>query len=208
MPSFAPEKHHRGTVAGVDEAGRGPLAGPVVAAAVVFDRRRASTELLRLIDDSKQLSQRQRELAFAALVEAARAGVLTYGVAAASVAEIDRLNILAATFLAMRRALARLPLLPDVALIDGNRAPAALACQAETLIGGDALSYSIAAASIVAKVIRDRAMVRLGARYAGFGWFTNVGYGTPAHLEALARLGPTRHHRLSFGPLRQSRLAV
>jgi ribonuclease HII len=142
------------------------------------------------------------------LVEAARAGVLTYGVAAASVAEIDRLNILAATFLAMRRALARLPLLPDVALIDGNRAPAALACRAETLIGGDSLSYSIAAASIVAKVIRDRAMVRLGARYAGFGWFTNVGYGTPAHLEALARLGPTRHHRLSFGPLRQSRLAV
>ena len=208
MPDFAHERRLRGVIAGIDEAGRGPLAGPVVAAALVIDRRRAPSSLLECLDDSKKLSPAQRQTAFANILAARDGGIVRFGVGAASVVEIDHLNILAATFLAMRRALAHLPICPDAALVDGDRAPPGLGCRVVTIVGGDGASFSIAAASIVAKVIRDRAMTRLGARYAGFGWLTNVGYGCPAHLEGLARFGPTRHHRLSFSPMRQGRLAV
>ncbi|MBI3451989.1 MAG: ribonuclease HII [Rhodospirillales bacterium] len=208
MPDFAFEKKLGGLVAGIDEAGRGPLAGPVVAAAVAFRHYRLPAALTGGIDDSKKLTPAQRIAAFAELATAARAGDLAFGIGAASVAEIDRINILQATFLAMRRAVGRLGLAPDVALVDGNRAPPDLGCRAMTLVDGDATSLSIAAASIVAKVIRDRAMHRLDPRYPGFGWATNMGYGTVAHIEGIARLGPTPHHRLSFAPLAQGRLGL
>ena len=198
-----------GRVAGVDEAGRGPLAGPVVAAAVIFaDVRRVPRGLTRQVDDSKKLSREQRETAFARLLDMARAGELQFGVAAASVGEIDQLNILRATFLAMQRAVARLALVPDHVLIDGNRLPPNLPCAATPLIGGDGLSLSIAAASILAKVIRDRAMTRLAARYPAFGWETNAGYGTQTHTQALAQIGPCKHHRLSFAPCAQFVLSL
>jgi ribonuclease HII len=178
-----------GLVAGVDEVGRGPLAGPVVAAAVILVRP------VRGLADSKVLSLEQRERIAARLWRSARIGI-----GAASVAEIDRLNILHASLLAMRRAIARLGCLPDLALIDGNRAPE-LPCPAEAIIDGDALVPAISAASIVAKVTRDRLMRRLADRYPGYGWETNVGYPTPAHLEALCQIGPCCHHRRSFRPI-------
>jgi ribonuclease HII len=209
MADFAHERRLGGRVAGIDEAGRGPLAGPVVAAAVVFnDVRRAPRGLRDQVDDSKKLSREQRETAFARLIAMARDGELVFSVAAASVGEIDRLNILRATFLAMRRAVSRLPAAPDHALIDGDRLPPDLPCAATPVIGGDARCLSIAAASILAKVIRDRAMTRLSARYPAFGWETNAGYGTEIHTQALAQVGPCRHHRLSFAPCAQFVLSL
>jgi ribonuclease HII len=178
-----------GLVAGIDEVGRGPLAGPVVAAAVILVRP------VRGLADSKVLSLEQRERIAARLRLSARIGI-----GAASVAEIDRLNILHASLLAMRRAVARLGCLPDLALIDGNRAPE-LPCPAEAIVDGDALVPAISAASIVAKVTRDRLMRRLAGRYPGYGWETNVGYPTPAHVEALCQIGPCCHHRRSFRPI-------
>ena len=198
MPSFRYELLCEGCVAGVDEAGRGPLAGPVVAAAAVIDRDRVKRKLLKLIDDSKKLSHEAREDAYEAMVES---GVVQFAVAEASVEEIDRINILQATFLAMRRAVQALAAPPVVLLIDGNRTPPQLPCRAETIVGGDAHSYSIAAASIVAKVTRDRQMSALAAAFPGYGWETNRGYGSAQHLKALETLGPTPHHRMSFAPL-------
>ncbi|HJQ60574.1 MAG TPA: ribonuclease HII [Vineibacter sp.] len=197
MPSFTFEFRHAGPVAGIDEAGRGPLAGPVVAAAVIIDRATARRSLLRLLDDSKKLSPEARDAACAALLASGAAQV---GIGAASAREIDRHNILQATLLAMRRAVVALPAPPALALVDGNRAPL-LACAVETIVRGDSLSYSIAAASIVAKVTRDRLMRRLDGRYPGYGWAANAGYPVAAHLAALRALGPTPHHRLSFAPL-------
>jgi ribonuclease HII len=208
MPTFLYERKIGGLVAGVDEAGRGPLAGPVVAAAVVFRTLALPRALSGCINDSKQMTADDRASAFAALRRRAQAGEICIGIGAASVTEIDRLNILQATFLAMRRAVSRLSCVPDAALIDGNRAPSGLGCRVELLVEGDGRSLSIAAASIVAKVVRDRAMTRLAARYAGFGWATNVGYGTDEHIEGIGRLGPTRHHRLSFAPLAQPSLPL
>ena len=208
MPDFAHERRIGGIVAGIDEAGRGPLAGPVVAACVTLDMARTPRKLKRLIDDSKKLSREARATAFAQLAALRADGIVAIGVGAASVAEIDRVNILQATFLAMRRALCRLPKQPDHALIDGDKVPPGLSCAATALIGGDGLSLSIAAASIVAKVLRDRAMHRLSLRYPGFGWTTNVGYGTDEHTQGLAQLGPTPHHRLSFAPCAQFVLSL
>lgn len=208
MPTFVHELRLGGRVAGIDEAGRGPLAGPVVAAAVWLDPRQTPRRLRDRLDDSKKLEREAREAAFTRLLALRADGRATIGVGAASVAEIDRVNILQATFLAMRRALARLPLCPDHVLIDGDRLPPGLPCAATPLIGGDGLSLSIAAASIVAKVIRDRAMTRLAARYPAFGWATNVGYGTEVHTQALAERGPCKHHRLSFAPCAQIPLSL
>ena len=199
MPDFALEREAGGRVAGVDEAGRGPLAGPVLAAAVVFPRG-VPDPLAAVIDDSKALDPAARARAFALL--RAAPGQVEIGVGAASVTEIARLNILGASLLAMARAVARLPRPPDLALIDGNRAPA-LACPIRLVIGGDARSLSIAAASIVAKVLRDRAMARLAVRWPDYGWAANAGYATALHRAALLRIGPCPHHRAGFGTVRR-----
>jgi ribonuclease HII len=191
MPDARHERSIGGRVAGIDEAGRGPWAGPVIAAAVVLDRGRAPEGL----DDSKKLRPARREALFEALMACAAVGI-----GAASVAEIDRLNIRDATFLAMRRAIAALPAQPDHALVDGNALPG-LDCPATALVGGDGLSLSIAAASIVAKVTRDRMMVELSASCPGYGFERHKGYGTEAHRAALMRLGPSAHHRRSFRPV-------
>jgi ribonuclease HII len=186
-------------IAGIDEVGRGPLAGPVVAAVAVIDRTAAKRRLLRLIDDSKKLVLEDREKAYDAMIAS---GCVRFAVGEASVEEIDSINILQATFLAMRRALQAMAEQPDLVLIDGNQVPPELGCRAETIVGGDARSYSIAAASIFAKVTRDRYMHRLAESFPGYGWETNRGYKTPVHLAALKRLGPTPHHRRSFAPVR------
>lgn len=202
-PDFALELAAGGLVAGVDEVGRGPLAGPVVAAAVVFPYG-VPDLLVPLLDDSKKLSREQREIAYAAL----RASPATEcAVGAASVAEIARLNILHAAMLAMRRAVGRLPRLPGLALVDGNRAPP-LDCPVRCVVGGDARSLSIAAASIIAKVVRDRAMARLARRYPGYGWEVNAGYPTQTHRQALVSHGPTPHHRQGFGTVAQLTLRL
>ena len=203
MPSFKLEKAAGGRVAGVDEVGRGPLAGPVVAAAVVFPAG-VPRKLAALLDDSKKLSAEQRLAAYLALRACGKAEI---GIGAASVAEIDRLNILRAALLAMRRAVGRLPSLPDLALVDGNQPPQ-LACPVQCVVGGDARCLSIAAASIVAKVVRDRAMARLAVRFPGYGWETNVGYATEFHRAALRQLGATRHHRPGFFSVAQLSLAL
>src|SRR5205823_1441171 len=157
MPDFAIERRCQGVICGVDEAGRGPLAGPVVAAAVVIDRRRLRGALRRVLDDSKVLSREARESCYGALYVGAGNGAVSIGVGAASVGEIDRINILRASLLAMRRAVAALGVNPDIALVDGNVAPP-LPCAVKTIVKGDALSFSIAAASVIAKVTRDRIM--------------------------------------------------
>lgn len=186
-------------VAGVDEVGRGPLAGPVVAAAVIL-----RAPVPAGLADSKALCAARRE-ELAALLRAS-AAVVALG--AASVAEIDRLNILHATLLAMRRAVLRLAVRPGLVLVDGNALPPGLPCPARAVVGGDRTEPAIAAASILAKVARDRCMRRLGLRHAGYGWDSNAGYGTPAHLAGLARLGTTRHHRFSFRPVREAAAAA
>lgn len=201
MPDFRIERRCTGLVCGVDEAGRGPLAGPVVAAAVVLDPRRFPRTLRDRLDDSKMLSIKERETCYRALRRCADRGTARIGVAAASVSEIDRINILRAALLAMVRAVSGLGIRPDMALVDGNIAPP-LGCAVQTIVKGDALSFSIAAASVVAKVTRDRIMRSLAPRYPVYRWETNVGYATLDHGEAIRRFGVTRHHRRSFAPVR------
>ena len=192
-PSFKLEKAHPLPLAGVDEAGRGPLAGPVVAAAVILDRRKVPSG----IDDSKKLSTGAR----ADLCRKMRVGAHV-GVGIATVEEIDEINILWATMLAMERAVAALGLEPAMVLVDGNRCPR-WDRPSQWVIGGDALCLSIAAASIVAKEERDRMMADYDAHHPGYGWAQNKGYGTPSHLDALSRLGPSPLHRRSFAPIAQ-----
>lgn len=180
-------------VCGVDEAGRGPLAGPVFAAAVILSRRRPIDGLR----DSKKLSGAQREH----LALEIRTYALAFAVAEASVAEIDRLNILQATLLAMQRAVALLPMIPCLARVDGNRAPL-LACEVQTLVGGDDLDPAIAAASILAKTSRDRVMQTFDAQFPVYGFGRHKGYGTADHLVALQLHGPCEIHRRSFSPVR------
>ena len=181
-----------GPVAGVDEAGRGPLAGPVVAAAVILDRK----HIPKGLNDSKQLSADAREELFPRILELA----IAVGVGEACVDEIDLINIRQATHLAMARAVRALSVTAAFALVDGNDAPA-LPCPCDTIVDGDAKSVSIAAASIIAKVTRDRMMRALHDEHPHYGWVTNKGYGTEEHLLALGRHGATRHHRRSFAPV-------
>ncbi len=181
-------------VAGVDEAGRGPLAGPVCAAAVILHPAGFPDGL----DDSKRLTEAAREALEPEIQRSARA----WAVAWASTAEIDHLNILQASLLAMRRAVRALHLTPALALVDGNRCPTDLPCAARALVGGDGLEPSISAASILAKVARDREMCRLDAEYPQYGFARHKGYGTREHLAALGRHGPCAIHRRSFGPVR------
>jgi ribonuclease HII len=185
-------------IAGVDEAGRGPLAGPVVAAAVILDPMRP----IRGLRDSKQLAPERREV----LAVRIRERALAWAVAEADHDEIDLFNILQATLLAMKRALLGLARRPTMIMIDGNCAPhlhdCFADCEVQTVIAGDDLIPSISAASIVAKTYRDALMVRLSASYPGYGLAQHFGYGTPQHLRALAHLGPCPIHRRSFDPLR------
>ena len=182
-------------VAGLDEVGRGPLAGPVAAAAVILDPRR----LPKGLRDSKALSAAAREALYDQILDKA----VAIGIAFASVAEIDAINIRQATFNAMRRALAGLAQGPAHALVDGNDLPPGLGCAGETIVKGDAQSLSIAAASIIAKVTRDRLMHRLCERHPVYGFSRHVGYATRFHLAAIARHGPSPYHRMSFSPFRK-----
>jgi ribonuclease HII len=181
-----------GIVAGVDEVGRGPLAGPVTAAAVILDGARIPQGLA----DSKTLTAARRQALFVAIIECAEVSV-----AHASVQEIDDLNILRASHLAMERAIAGLPRAPDHALIDGNLIPKGLTISATAIVKGDAKSLSIAAASIIAKVTRDGLMVDLAQQFPAYGWDQNAGYPTAAHLKALQIHGVTPWHRRSFKPV-------
>jgi ribonuclease HII len=196
MPHYIHEsrllKTMAGPICGVDEVGRGPLAGPVVAAAVILDKKR----IPRGLNDSKQLSEDAREELFPRIMEMA----VAVGVGEASVGEIDLINIRQATHLAMARAVRALSVAAGFALVDGNDPPA-LPCKCETLIKGDTLSVSIAAASIIAKVTRDRMMVALHDAHPGYNWKSNKGYGTPDHLAGLKSCGVTPHHRRSFSPI-------
>lgn len=185
-------------VAGLDEVGRGPIAGPVVAAVVVFPPGHRPIRGLR---DSKQLSALQR----GKLVLQIRKHALAWAVGAASVREIERINIRCASALAMRRAIERLPFFPDYLLVDGTALPE-LGSAHEPLVNGDAKCHSIAAASVLAKEMRDRLMRLLALRYPSFGWQENKGYATADHLAALDRLGPTKHHRYGFIPVAQLKL--
>jgi ribonuclease HII len=194
-PSFRRERAaiRRGVfpVAGCDEAGRGPLAGPVVAAAVILDPKR----IPRGLDDSKKLDPAERERLYARICASAEVGI-----AFGSRARIDRDNIRQASLWALARAVAALPVRPRLVLVDGiDRIDAG--CDCEAVVSGDALVLSIAAASIVAKVVRDRLMVQLGAAHPGYGFERHMGYSVPEHFKALARLGPTIHHRRSFAPV-------
>jgi ribonuclease HII len=182
-------------VAGVDEVGRGPVAGPVVAAAVVLPPPGVRIKGLR---DSKLMTAAEREAAAVVIRDRA----VAWAVGAASVREIDRVNILRASVRAMRRALARLPVTPDHILVDGLPLPD-LGRPHDAIVGGDNASLSIAAASVLAKVVRDRLMVALARRYPAFAWETNKGYATAAHLAAIDAMGPTPHHRRSFAPVSQ-----
>ena len=184
-----PGPHH---ICGVDEAGRGPLAGPVVAAAVILQKGRIPKGL----NDSKQLTEENREALFPQIMEMA----VAVGVGEASVGEIDLVNIRQATHLAMARAVRALSIPADFALVDGNDAPA-LPCRCDTLVKGDGRSLSIAAASIIAKVTRDRMMVALHEEHPGYNWRSNKGYGTQEHYDGLKAHGVTVHHRRSFGPV-------
>ena len=186
-------------IAGVDEAGRGPLAGPVVVAAVILDPARPIAGLA----DSKVLSATRRAMLYDLIRKHARA----CSIVSVEAGEIDRLNILQATLAGMARALRRLDPAPQLALIDGNRLPHDLPCAARAIVRGDALEPAISAASILAKVTRDRRMLELDAEFPGYGFARHKGYPAPAHLAALARLGPCREHRRSFAPVRRCRSA-
>lgn len=181
------------TVAGVDEAGRGPLAGPVTVAAVILDQ----TNIPPGLNDSKKLTQAKREALFEAILATSHVSVVSV-----PPREIDRINILQATLRAMRLAVASLPRRVDLALFDGRDVPKELGCQGRAVIGGDALVLSIAAASIMAKVTRDRMMQRAHSIYPAYGFASHKGYGTSEHLCALEKHGATPLHRLSFAPLR------
>ncbi len=208
VPTIGPRRDHASHVdpaawnlgnarlCGIDEVGRGPLAGPVHAAAVILPPDGLPAPLAAAVTDSKRLSRAKRERLAPQIAHHCHVGI---GVA--SVEEIERINILQASLLAMARAVAALPVVPDQALVDGRHVPT-LPCPARAIIGGDGTVPAIAAASIVAKVTRDHLMARLAQDYPGYGWDRNAGYGTREHLDALHRLGATPHHRCSFAPVR------
>ncbi|MGN1062806.1 MAG: ribonuclease HII [Alphaproteobacteria bacterium] len=204
MPDFTIENSLscNGLIAGFDEAGRGPWCGPVVAACVCWPDLKIPVELAEQINDSKKLSAKKRERLFD-LITASNA---ITGIGQASAAEIDRLNILQASFLAMRRALEAVRaqgFAPAYALIDGNRLPAWADIPCRAVIGGDGKSLSVAAASVLAKVTRDRLMTALARDFPAYGWDKNAGYGTAEHIAALHTHGITEHHRLSYAPIKK-----
>ena len=208
MPDWNFENKFNGYVCGIDEAGRGPWVGPVVAGAVIFLTRDINPEILNNLNDSKKLSAKKREWLYDLLIAEEKSGKLTYGVSLASSAEIDEFNILQATFLAMKRAVEKLKIKPDFALIDGNRLPKDFVCKTECIIKGDALSYSISAASILAKVYRDNLMKEMAQKYPYYGFEKNAGYGTKQHIEGLKKYGVTPEHRKSYRPIKEFLKAI
>ena len=204
MPDWKYEnKYSPKLVCGIDEAGRGPWVGPVVAGAVIFLNREQNPELLANLNDSKKLSAKKREWLYDLLLSEEKKNQLVCAVGQASAAEIDEYNILQATFLAMRRAAENLKIKPQVALIDGNRLPKDFFCPAECIIKGDALSYSVSAASIIAKVYRDNLMREMALKYPHYGFEQNAGYGTKQHIEAIKQYGITAEHRKSYRPIKE-----
>lgn len=199
MPDFSFEQEFLQlgyqSIAGVDEVGRGPWAGPVTTCAVILDEATFPTSLREQLDDSKKLTDKKREALYQPIIENS-----IYAFGEASVEEIDDVNILQATFLAMRRAIDALPVQPDAVLVDGNKDPG-LSMHSQCIVKGDGKSLSIAAASILAKVNRDRFMASLAEEFPYYGWERNAGYGTKAHQEGLALNGVTEHHRKSFKPI-------
>ena len=196
-PDFSLEDKIPGPVCGIDEAGRGPLAGPVVAACVHIPKDVRVFEFIKYINDSKKLTDKKREFLFIKITEHC-----SYGIAHCTPYEIDEMNILQASLTAMERAFALMPQQAEHALIDGNKIPKNLPCSCTPVVKGDARSISIAAASILAKVTRDRIMRALAQDHPHYGWERNAGYPTAEHRAALALHGPTEHHRRSFGPVR------
>jgi len=196
-PNFDFEKLCSGIVCGIDEVGRGPLAGPVVASAVIINRAIAPQDILEQINDSKKLSAKRRDYLSHKIYEFSEVAI-----AEASVEEIDTINILQASLTAMARAFAQLRSSPAMALIDGNKSPK-ISCPTKTIIKGDSISLSIAAASIIAKEYRDKLMREIANDYPEYAWDKNAGYGTKAHLEAIEKYGITPHHRKTFAPISQ-----
>ena len=202
MPNWDEENKFTGLIAGVDEAGRGPWAGPVVAGAVIFlDRDAINPYLISSLNDSKKLSAKKREELYELIKQEDKLGHLCYGVGLASAQEIDEINILQATFNAMRRATENLSVKPDIALIDGNQTPKPFICNVKTIIKGDSISLSISAASIMAKVYRDNLMKELAKKYPYYGFEKNAGYGTKVHIEGLNQYGICQEHRKSYKPV-------
>lgn len=204
MPDFVLEEKFGNFVVGIDEAGRGPWAGPVVAGAVMFKNRNANPELAAMLDDSKKLSAKKREKIYDILFDEAEKGNVLLGIGEASVEEIDTLNILQATFLAMNRAFLKLNVIdPDIVLVDGNQVPPTIKCPCKTVVKGDAKCCSISAASILAKVYRDRLMQKLAKEYPYYGFEKNAGYGTKLHIDGLKMYGVSPVHRRSYKPIKE-----
>lgn len=202
MPDFDIEDEINGVVAGVDEAGRGPWVGPVVAGCAVFINRGVDERLLKELNDSKKLSKKKREMLYDLLLLEAEKGNMKIGIGEASAKEIDEVNILNASFLAMRRAIQAAGTVPNLVLVDGNRLPQKPQYPARAVIKGDAKSYSISAASILAKVYRDRLMEKMALKYPYYGFEKNAGYGTKAHIDGLKKYGITPEHRRSYAPIK------
>lgn len=203
MPDWKIEDKFNGLICGIDEAGRGPWVGPVAAGAVIFLTREVTPELLQNLDDSKKLSASKREKLYSLLQQEEQKGHICCGIGLASAQEIDELNILQATFLAMSRAVSKLKYKPQQALIDGNRLPTHFVCPTSCYIGGDSRSYSIAAASILAKVYRDNLMCKLALQYPYYGFAKNAGYGTKEHIAGIREHGLTPEHRRSYKPIKE-----
>lgn len=203
MPDFLLEDEINGVTAGVDEAGRGPWVGPVVAGCAVFLNRNVDERLLQNLNDSKKLSKKKREMLYELLQEEKAKGTMLLGIGEASAQEIDEINILNASFLAMKRAVGSAGAKPDLVLVDGNREPKNFGFKTKAVIKGDAKSYSVSAASILAKVYRDRLMEEMAKQYPGYGFEKNAGYGTKAHIDGLKQFGVTPEHRRSYAPIKE-----
>lgn len=204
MPDFELEDKYQGLVAGVDEAGRGPWVGPVVAGCAVFLTKNVDEKLLSQLNDSKKLSKKKREMLYDLLLKEQNLGHMLLGIGEASAKEIDEINILNASFLAMKRALDKACQdKPVMVLVDGNREPKTFGCAVKAVVKGDAKSYSISAASILAKVYRDRLLEKMAEQYPGYGFEKNAGYGTKAHIDGLKKYGVTPEHRRSYAPIKE-----
>lgn len=203
MPDFSLENECNGLVCGIDEAGRGPWVGNVVAGAVIILDKNLSPELLNNLNDSKKISKTKREKLYDLLRVEEKAGKIRIGIGEATPQEIDDNNILQATFMAMKRATENLQIKPDISLIDGNRSPKNFISPTKAIIKGDSKSYSISAASIVAKVYRDKQMEELAKKYPYYGFERNAGYGTKDHIEGIKKYGIIPEHRKSYKPIKE-----